>query len=277
MHFWQHIYSNFNPIAFELFGFKVHWYGIMYVFALLSALWFAKYLIKKDNLHISDEILDKFFIYVEIGVILGARIGYFVFYSDYTSYYLSHPWQMFNPFGQNGEFVGIRGMSYHGAIIGFSIGAYLFSRKYKGYTLKILDVAAVAIPLGYIFGRIGNFLNQELVGRVTDVPWGIYVDGVLRHPSQLYEAFFEGFVIFLIMFFTRKYKKFDGQLILNYLFLYALARTVSEMFRQPDPQLGFICCNILTMGQLLSFGMVIFAVLGYVVLGKNLLDNLSSK
>ncbi len=277
MDFWQHIYSNFNPIAFELFGFKVHWYGIMYVLALLSALWFAKYLIKKDHLDISEEILDKFFVYVEIGVILGARIGYFVFYSDYTGYYLSHPWQMFNPFGQNGEFVGIRGMSYHGAIIGFSIGAYLFSRKYKGYTLKILDVAAVAIPLGYIFGRIGNFLNQELVGRVTDVPWGIYVDGVLRHPSQLYEAFFEGFVIFLIMFFTRKYKKFDGQLILNYLFLYALARTVSEMFRQPDPQLGFICCNILTMGQLLSFGMVIFAVLGYVVLGKNKLDNLSSK
>jgi len=268
MNFWQHIYEHFNPVAFELFGFKVHWYGMMYVLALLSALWFAKYLIKKDNYDISEEILDKFFIYVEIGVILGARIGYFIFYSDYTGYYLTHPWQMFNPFGANGEFIGIRGMSFHGAVIGFGIGAWLFSRKYKGYTLKILDVAAVAIPLGYIFGRIGNFLNQELFGRATDVSWGIYVDGVLRHPSQLYEAFLEGFVIFVIMMITRKYKKFDGQLILNYLFLYAVMRSISEIFRQPDPQLGFICCGALTMGQLLSFAMVVFAIVGYAVLGK---------
>ena len=274
MQFWQHIYEHFNPVAFELFGFKVHWYGMMYVLALLSALWFAKYIIKKDKLDISEEILDKFFIYVEIGVILGARIGYFIFYSEHTSYYLMHPWQMFNPFGANGEFIGIRGMSFHGAVIGFGIGAWFFSRKYPGYTLKILDVAAVAIPLGYIFGRIGNFLNQELFGRATDVPWGIYVDGVLRHPSQLYEAFLEGFVIFVIMMVTRKYKKFDGQLILNYLFLYALMRSVSEVFRQPDPQLGFICCGVLTMGQLLSFGMVVFAIIGYAVLGKKKKANL---
>jgi len=274
MQFWQHIYEHFNPVAFELFGFKVHWYGMMYVLALLSALWFAKYIIKKDKLDISEEILDKFFIYVEIGVILGARIGYFIFYSEHTGYYLMHPWQMFNPFGANGEFIGIRGMSFHGAVIGFGIGAWFFSRKYPGYTLKILDVAAVAIPLGYIFGRIGNFLNQELFGRATDVPWGIYVDGVLRHPSQLYEAFLEGFVIFVIMMVTRKYKKFDGQLILNYLFLYALMRSVSEVFRQPDPQLGFICCGVLTMGQLLSFGMVVFAIIGYAVLGKKKKANL---
>jgi len=234
MNFWQHVYEHFNPVAFELFGFKVHWYGMMYVLALLSALWFAKHLIKKDKLDISEEILDKFFLYVEIGVILGARIGYFLFYSEHTSYYLTHPWQMFNPFGANGEFIGIRGMSFHGAVIGFGIGAWLFSRKYPGYTLKILDVAAIAIPLGYIFGRIGNFLNQELIGRATDVPWGIYVDGVLRHPSQLYEAFLEGFVIFVIMMVTRKYKKFDGQLILNYLFLYALMRSVSEVFKFLD-------------------------------------------
>ena len=268
MEFWQHIYSHFNPVAFELFGLKVHWYGIMYILALLSALWFAKVLIKKDNLPISNEILDKFFVYVEIGVILGARIGYFLFYSEHLSYYLIHPWQMFNPFGVNGEYIGIRGMSFHGAVIGFSIGAYLFSRKYKGYTLKILDVASVAIPLGYIFGRIGNFLNQELFGRVTDVPWGIYVHGVLRHPSQLYEAFLEGFVIFVIMMSIRSYKKFDGQLILIYMILYALMRSISETFRQPDPQLGYICCGWLTMGQLLSFCMVLFAGILYVILSK---------
>ena len=268
MNFWQHIYSHFNPVAFELFGLKVHWYGIMYILALLSALWFAKVLIKKDNLPISDEILDKFFIYVEIGVILGARIGYFLFYSEHLDYYLTHPWQMFNPFGANGEYIGIRGMSFHGAVIGFSIGAYLFSKKYRGYTLKILDVAAVAIPLGYIFGRIGNFLNQELFGRVTDVSWGIYVHGVLRHPSQLYEAFLEGFVIFVIMMSIKKYKKFDGQLMIIYMILYSLMRSVSETFRQPDPQLGYICCGWLTMGQLLSFCMVLFAGILYVILSK---------
>ncbi len=273
MEFWQHIYEHFNPVAFELFGLKVHWYGIMYILALLSALWFAKYLIKKDNLPISDEILDKFFIYVEIGVILGARIGYFLFYSENLSYYLTHPWQMFNPFGANGEYIGIRGMSFHGAVIGFGIGAYLFARKYQGYTLKILDVAAVAIPLGYIFGRIGNFLNQELFGRATDVSWGIYVNGVLRHPSQLYEAFLEGFVIFVIMINIRKYKSFDGQLMIIYMILYALMRSISEIFRQPDPQLGFICCGWLTMGQLLSFSMVLFAGGLYIVLGKKRYEN----
>ncbi len=268
MIYWQHIYEHFNPIAFELFGLKVHWYGIMYILALLSALWFAKYLIKKDNLNISDEILDKFFIYVEIGVILGARIGYFLFYSTEPIYYMTHPWQMFNPFGANGEFVGIRGMSYHGAVIGFGLASWLFARKYPGQLLKILDVAAIAIPLGYIFGRIGNFLNQELIGRVTDMPWGIYVNGVLRHPSQLYEAFFEGFVIFLILFFYRKKKKFNGELIILYLILYALMRSFSELFRQPDPQLGFICCGWLTMGQLLSIGIVLFAIGAYIILQK---------
>jgi len=179
---------------------------------------------------------------------------------------------MFNPFGANGEYIGIRGMSFHGAVIGFGIGAYLFARKYKEYTLKILDVAAVAIPLGYIFGRIGNFLNQELFGRATDVSWGIYVNGVLRHPSQLYEAFLEGFVIFVIMMSIRKYKKFDGQLMSIYMILYAAARSVSEIFREPDPQLGYLCCGWLTMGQLLSFSMIFFALLWYKILSKRALS-----
>ena len=239
----------------------------MYVLALLSALWFAKYLIKKDNLDIDEETLDKFFIYVEVGVILGARIGYFLFYSTEPSYFLTHPWQMFNPY-HDGKFIGIRGMSFHGAVIGFAIGSYIFSLKYKGKLLKILDISAVAIPLGYIFGRIGNFLNQELFGRATDVPWGIYVDGVLRHPSQLYEAFLEGFVVFVILYLFRKRKSFDGQLILIYLVLYAIARSISELFRQPDPQLGFICCGDVTMGQLLSAGMVVFALITYPILKR---------
>jgi len=272
LEFWQNIYSNFNPVAFEVFSLKVHWYGIMYILALLSALWLAGYIVRKDSLDIPEKLLEKYFIYIEIGVILGARIGYFIFYSNDTFYYLTHPWQMFNPFGENGEFVGIRGMSFHGAVIGFGLGSILFAKKYKGYTIKILDVAAIAIPFGYVFGRIGNFLNQELIGRESDVSWAINVAGTMRHPSQLYEAFLEGFLIFIILYFYRIKKRFDGELMAWYLGLYAISRTIAEMFRQPDVQLGFICCDVITMGQVLSTAMFIFAILWYVVFSKKALS-----
>jgi len=261
--YWQNIYYHFNPIAFSLFGFKVHWYGIMYILALLSALYMAKYVVTKDKLSISEKLLDDYFIWVEIGVILGARIGYFIFYVPDNSYYFIHPWEMFNPF-LNGEFVGIRGMSYHGAVIGFSIATLLFVKFKKANLWQLLDIVAVAVPAGYIFGRIGNFLNQELIGRVTDVSWGIYVNGILRHPSQLYEAFFEGFVIFIILFLYRKRKKFDGELIALYMILYGIFRSFCEMFRQPDPQLGFIIGHF-TMGELLSFVMIFAGFMIYIV------------
>ena len=119
MNFWNNIYSHFDPVAFSLFGLKVHWYGLCYVLALLVALGVAKYFVRRGNLAISSNMLDNFFIWVEIGVILGARLGYIIIYDDNTSYYLTHPWQIFNPFNINGEFVGIRGMSYHGAVVGF--------------------------------------------------------------------------------------------------------------------------------------------------------------
>jgi len=268
--YWQNIYYHFNPIAFEIFGFKVHWYGIMYILALLSALYMAKYLVKKDNLSISEKTLDDYFIWVEIGVILGARIGYFIFYVPDNSYYLTHPWQMFNPF-LDGEFVGIRGMSYHGAVIGFSIATLLFVKFKKANLWQLLDIVAIAVPAGYIFGRIGNFLNQELIGRMTDVPWGIYVNGILRHPSQLYEAFFEGFVIFMILFLYRKRKKFDGELIALYMILYGIFRSFCEMFRMPDVQLGFIIGHF-TMGELLSFVMIFAGFIIYFIKLKQI-DN----
>jgi phosphatidylglycerol:prolipoprotein diacylglycerol transferase len=261
--YWNNIYSNFNPIAFSIFGIKVHWYGIMYILALLSALYMAKYIVKKDNLSINDKMLDDYFVWVEVGVILGARIGYFIFYVPDNSYYLLHPWQMFNPF-LDGHFVGIRGMSYHGAVIGFSIATLLFVKFKKANLWQLLDIVAIAVPAGYIFGRIGNFLNQELIGRITDVSWGIYVNGILRHPSQLYEAFLEGFVIFIILFWYRKKKKFDGELIALYMILYGIFRSFCEMFRMPDPQLGFIIGHF-TMGELLSFVMIIAGVTIYFI------------
>lgn len=259
MEFWNHIYEHFNPIAFTLL-IPVHWYGLMYVLALLTALSIAKWIVKKDALGITKEQLDDFFIYIEIGVILGARLGYILFYDPNTLFYLTHPWQIFNPFS-NGEFVGIRGMSYHGALFGFLLGAYIFAKRSGNSFGKFMDLVAVAVPLGYVFGRIGNFLNQELIGRATDVPWGIYVDGVLRHPSQLYEAFLEGVVVFGIVYMYRKQKKFDGELILLYGFSYGILRAIAEIYRAPDVQIGYICCNAITLGQTLSLTMAALSML----------------
>lgn len=266
MNYWNHIYENFDPVAVSLFGLNVHWYGLMYVLALLSALVMAKWIVKKDKLKMDTAILDDYFIWIEIGVILGARLGYILFYDANTSYYLMHPWQIFNPFA-NGEFVGIRGMSYHGALIGFLLGSYLFARK-NGYSFwYLMDIVAIAVPVGYIFGRIGNFLNQELVGRVTDVSWGIYVDGVLRHPSQLYEAFLEGVVVAVIIYLIRHRVSFAGGLTLAYGALYGLARFSAEFWRAPDSQIGYIM-GWMTQGQLLSLPMIIISVAGIFYLSK---------
>ena len=265
MQYWNHIYQNFSPIAFSIGGLNVHWYGIMYVLALISALYMAKWIVKYDKLPITQEELDNYFIWVEVGVIIGARLGYILFYDPHTSYYLTHPWQIFNPF-MDGKFVGISGMSYHGAVIGFLLGSYLYVKKYKKNFWLLMDVVAVAVPVGYIFGRIGNFLNQRLIGRVTDESWGIYVDGVLRHPSQLYEAFLEGFLVFILLFLYRKHKKFNGELIVLYGILYGIARFTAEFYRQPDIQLGFICCGWITMGQFLSIIMIAVSIIFYIYL-----------
>jgi len=266
--FWNNIYSNFNPVAIDFEFVSVHWYGIMYVLALLTALGAAKWFVKKDKLKISDTVLDSYFIWVEIGVILGARIGYILFYDTQTSYYLTHPWQMFNPF-IDGTFVGIRGMSYHGAIVGFLLATIGFKYRHKKINIwELLDLVALSVPIGYVFGRIGNFLNQELVGRVTESSFGIYVDGTLRHPSQLYEAFLEGIVVFIILYMYRKYKRFSGELIALYGGLYSLARFVAEFWRQPDYQMGFVYGDWMSMGQALSLLMIIVSVSLYGYLYK---------
>lgn len=259
---WNNIYETFDPVAFHIFSMPVHWYGIMYVLALLSALYIGKYFIQKDRLDFGKEGIDIYFIYVEIGVILGARLGYILFYDTQTLYYLSHPWQIFNPF-VNGEFVGIRGMSYHGAVLGFLIATYFYSKKYKVAMGKILDLVAISVPLAFVFGRIGNFLNKELIGRETDVSWGILVDGVLRHPSQLYEALLEGFGVFVAVYIYRGFQKFGGELILVYGISYGLFRAIAEIWRAPDEQIGYICCNAITQGQVMSLVMSLVGIVAW--------------
>ena len=254
--YWQNIYSTFDPIAFSLGSISIHWYGLMYAFALLIAIYTAHYIIKKDNINLSKDELDSYIWWAEIGVILGARLGYILFYDTNSLYYLTHPWDIFNPF-VDGKFVGISGMSYHGALIGFILSTILFARKYKISFWLLSDIAALSVPLAYILGRIANFMNQELIGRASDVPWAIYAQGILRHPSQLYEAFLEGFVVFVILFIYRKNKKFDGELALLYVILYSFARIIAEQYRQPDIQLGFLLgTSWLTMGILISLSFI---------------------
>jgi len=259
---WNNIYNTFDPVAFSIFSIPVHWYGIMYVLALLSALYIGKYFIKRDNLDFKGKEIDNYFIYVEIGVILGARLGYILLYDTQTFYYISHPWQIFNPF-QNGEFVGIRGMSYHTAVVGFVLATYIYSKKHKIEFGKIMDLVAISVPLAFVFGRIGNFLNQELIGRETDVSWGILVDGILRHPSQLYEAALEGVGVFIVVYLYRKYQTFSGELILVYAMSYGIFRAIAEIYRAPDIQIGYICCNMITFGQVLSIAMSLFGLVAW--------------
>ncbi|MDE6886508.1 MAG: prolipoprotein diacylglyceryl transferase [Helicobacteraceae bacterium] len=265
MNSWNLIYENMDRVAFSLFGINVYWYGIAYALALIVGLGAVKYFIKKDKYPIDDKLLESFFIYAEIGIILGARLGYILIYDQNTMYYLTHPWEIFNPF-VNGKFVGISGMSYHGAVVGFILGTYICAVRNKKSILLLMDSVAVALPLGYILGRIGNFLNQELVGRETNLPIGILVNGKLLHPSQLYEAFLEGLCIFLILYFTRAKMKFQGELIGYYMLLYSIARFVVEFFREADSQMGYF--SGISMGQILSIITFLISIIFLIVVRK---------
>lgn len=255
-------YAHFDPVAFSLFGIQVHWYGIAYILALLSAFFFAsRFKLSPPFDTITQKNLELYFLYAEFGIILGARIGYVLIYSPSRWDYLLTPWEIFNPFDSHGNFIGISGMSYHGGIIGFLIGSYLFAKRYQENLWRYLDLLALSIPLAYVFGRIGNFLNHELYGRIIppeDTLWlsfGIYTHGALRYPSQLIEAFLEGIVVFAIVWIARKWIKFEGGLIGVYAIAYALMRFVAEFYREPDVQMGFY--GVFSMGQILSLAMLL--------------------
>ncbi|PAF44085.1 prolipoprotein diacylglyceryl transferase [Helicobacter sp. 11S02629-2] len=268
MNAWNEIYTHFNPIAFEIAGFKVYWYGMAYVVALLGALFIAKRFIKTNPrfASVTSAMIDSYFVYAELGVILGARFGYVFIYDPNSMYYLTHPWQALNPF-MDGHFVGIAGMSYHGGVIGFIIGSLLFAYVKKINIFIYLDLVALSLPLAYVFGRIGNFLNKELFGRpIVDAHLkfiGIYVDGYLRYPSQLIEAFLEGIVVFFIVLFVSKKIRFNGALITIYGMAYSFMRFMAEFTREPDIQLGFY--GDFTMGQILSVIMFIISAIVFIL------------
>ena len=252
--------EHLNPVLFSIGLVEIHWYGLMYVAAFVATYYLALHRIKTEKIEYTKEIILDFLVWVMVGILTGGRLGYVLFYN--LSDFLSDPWTIALPFTLSGGFryTGLYGMSYHGGVIGALLAALFFCRKRKIKFWKLVDFFCPIIPLGYTFGRLGNFINGELWGRVTRVPWGMYfpLDSThqLRHPSQLYEAFFEGIVLFIILWNLRKKSPFDGFLFSVYLMGYGTIRFFIEFFREPDPQLGFIW-GPFTMGQVLCFLMVL--------------------
>lgn len=262
--FWQHIPHHISPTIFQIGSFQLRYYGLMYLIAFFITYILVVYRINDEGYDYSKETVQDYFVWAILGLLIGARLGYVIFYS--FPYYLHHPLEIIFPFDlSNGfRYVGISGMSYHGGAIGVFVATVMFCRKHTINFWNFADLFAAAIPLGYTFGRIGNFINGELYGRVTDVLWGMYFPmdpyQQLHHPSQLYEAFFEGIVLFAVLWSIRKIKYFDGFLFSLYLIGYGTVRFFIEFYREPDPQLGFII-GALTMGQVLCLVMIIAALI----------------
>jgi len=271
--FWQHLPENLRPELFQIGSFSIRYYSLMYLVAFFLTYVLVMHRVKKEHYSFSTETVQDLLLWTILGLIVGGRLGYVLFYN--FGYYLSHPLEILLPFEFSGgiRFVGISGMSYHGGAIGVLLATLFFCRRRAIPFWKILELFSPAVPLGYTFGRVGNFINGELYGRVTDVPWGMYfpLDALhqLRHPSQLYEAFFEGLVLFAILWSIRRRSPFDGFLFAVYLFGYGLVRFFIEFFREPDAQLGLMWGGVFSMGQALCLLMMAAGVLVYFIRKPN--------
>ena len=243
--------NNFDPVAFQILSLEIRWYSLAYIIGIILGWTYCKKKLIKDQRILG--LFDDFITYLIIGIILGGRLGYALFYN--LKYYLENPFEILMVW--NG------GMSFHGGLIGVVIASQLFSNKHKINQFIFLDLVALSAPIGIFFGRIANFINSELIGRATDLPWSvqfILIDNIKRHPSQLYEAFFEGIILFLLLglFFKKNYLQSPGKISALFLIFYSLFRFLVEFFRSPDPQIGYLISN-LTLGQLIS---ILFLITG---------------
>ena len=256
---------NLDPVFID-FGFMViRWYSLAYIFGIILGWWLGKkiinHIIKDTKLKYNIREFDDIITYLIISIIIGGRLGYVIFYN--LGYYLANPFDIIK--------VWEGGMSFHGALLGIIIGTYLFSKTKGVPTYFLLDIIACVSPIGICLGRLANFINGELVGKVTTVSWGVIfpaIDSLPRHPSQLYEAMLEGVILFLILnslIFKRRYKM--GTCSYLFLIYYGIFRVISEFFRQPDPQLGYLF-NLFSMGTLLSFLMIVAGLIILNILRK---------
>ena len=246
---------NFNPVAINIGPISITWYSLSYILGLIFSWRYALFL-TKTKYSIPSDVIDSFFNNAILGVIIGGRLGYVFLYN--LDYYSNHPIEIL--------FLWQGGMSFHGGLIGVIIAQIVTSKKFKVKFLVLTDISSLTVPLGFMLGRIANFINGELYGRITQHPIGmIFPNGgnLPRHPSQLYEAFFEGFVLFLILnvlFYFSKIKSLTGMLTGVFILLYGVFRFFIEFFREPDAQLGLFFLN-LTLGQILCTLMIIFGLL----------------
>lgn len=244
------IYPDINPVAFSIGPLKVHWYGLMYMIGFVSAWGLARWRAHHYKLDWKAADIDDLIFYGALGVILGGRVGYMLFYD--TQHFLANPLSLFQ--------VWEGGMSFHGGLLGVLLAMWLLARKLKKQFLEVTDFVAPLVPLGLAAGRIGNFINGELWGRVSDVPWAMvfpHAGDLPRHPSQLYEFGLEGLVLFILVWWYGAKPRPAGCVSAVFLIGYACSRMIVECFREPDLQLGFIAFDWLTMGQLLSFPMLL--------------------
>jgi phosphatidylglycerol---prolipoprotein diacylglyceryl transferase len=265
--FYQNLPLLINPIALKIGFFSLTWYALMYLVAFSVIYFLLKWRLKNDGKNrlaflTSSQNLENLFIYLIIGLLIGARLGYALFYEP--RFFLENPLALISPFNSRGELVGIYGLSFHGGLLGAILAGLIFVRKNKLNFWELADFLLPAVPAGYFFGRIGNFLNGELFGRMTHKVWGMYFRDennliLLRHPSQLYEAFFEGVVLFGILWTLRNREKLKRKMLSLYLLGYGVFRLGIEFWRQPDAQIG-LWFNFLSLGQIFSLGMILLGL-----------------
>lgn len=248
------IFPSINPIAIAIGPIHVHWYGLMYLLGFAAAYGLANLRVKQQNLAWTKDQISDLIFYAALGVVFGGRIGYMLFYNLHE--WLLHPLNIFK--------IWQGGMSFHGGLIGVMIALYFFSRKIQLPFLKIADFVAPLVPLGLAAGRMGNFINAELWGRVTNVPWAMvfpYAGTQARHPSQLYEFGLEGILLFIVVWIYSSKPRATGRVSGVFLIGYALCRVLAECFRQPDISIGVL--HGLTMGQWLSLPMMVGGIILY--------------
>ena len=244
--------NNIDPVALQFFSLEIKWYSLAYIFGILFGWLYCKKILANNQklLFLFDDLLT----YIIAGIIIGGRLGYVLIYN--LEYYLKNIFEIFMIW--NG------GMSFHGGLIGVLVAVTIFSKKHKIDSFIFLDLISLAAPIGIFLGRIANFINSELYGRETDVAWSvkfITIDNISRHPSQIYEAIFEGFILFMLLnfFYKKNYLDKPGLISSIFLIFYSIFRFVLEFFRVPDSQLGFLIFQ-LTLGQLISVFFLIFGI-----------------
>ena len=243
--------NNFDPVAIEILSLEIRWYSLSYIIGILIGWYLAKkFFISKNIYHRFDDYIT----FVIIGLILGGRFGYILFYN--LNFYVNNPFDILK--------LWQGGMSFHGGVLGIIIASIIFAKKNDDNIFEYLDVVALVSPIGIFFGRLSNFINSELYGSITNVPWAvtfIQVDNLPRHPSQLYEALLEGLVLFLILiYFKNKFLNKPGLISGLFLIFYSIFRFFVEFYRVPDEQLGYIFLNF-TMGQVVSLIFMLSGVL----------------